>query len=142
MFNSYIPMLTAIKSIVSENRVNDIKTYELSFKNEINYNIELCTQNEQIINGIAEKKTFFPLYPFWHFAWDDWRGYYSKVPHTSASYTYIWLINKQIELRPGNVNDVIHYDKSILYNLEIGIFSNYVTEDSIFEYERLVFHHT
>ncbi len=27
-------------------------------------------------------------------------------------------------------------------NLEIGIFSNYVTEDSIFECERLIFHHT
>jgi NAD(P)H-flavin reductase len=30
-------MLTAIKSIVSENKVNDIKTFELSFKNEIDY---------------------------------------------------------------------------------------------------------
>ncbi|HEY0089180.1 MAG TPA: heterodisulfide reductase subunit F, partial [Candidatus Lokiarchaeia archaeon] len=37
MYNSYIPMLTAIKGIVSENKVNDIKTFELSFKNEIDY---------------------------------------------------------------------------------------------------------
>jgi sulfhydrogenase subunit gamma (sulfur reductase) len=31
--NPYIPMLTSIKSIVSENKVNDIKTLELVFKN-------------------------------------------------------------------------------------------------------------
>jgi len=37
VYNSYIPMLTAIKGIVSENKVNDIKTFELSFKNEIDY---------------------------------------------------------------------------------------------------------
>jgi sulfhydrogenase subunit gamma (sulfur reductase) len=30
----YIPMLTSIKSIVSENKANDIKTFELVFKND------------------------------------------------------------------------------------------------------------
>jgi sulfhydrogenase subunit gamma (sulfur reductase) len=36
--NPYIPMLTTIKSIVSENQANDIKTLELEFKNEEDYN--------------------------------------------------------------------------------------------------------
>lgn len=30
----YVPMLTTIKSIATENRVNDIKTFELAFKND------------------------------------------------------------------------------------------------------------
>ncbi len=38
MPNPYIPMLTIIKSIVSENQANDIKTLELEFKNEEDYN--------------------------------------------------------------------------------------------------------
>lgn len=37
MFNSYIPLFTTIKNIVSENKVNDIKTFELSFNNKIDY---------------------------------------------------------------------------------------------------------
>ncbi|GAH41065.1 unnamed protein product, partial [marine sediment metagenome] len=32
--NLYIPTLTTIKNIVSENKVNDIKTLELEFKKE------------------------------------------------------------------------------------------------------------
>jgi sulfhydrogenase subunit gamma (sulfur reductase) len=35
--NPYIPMLTKVKSMVSENKVNDIKTVELEFQNEDNY---------------------------------------------------------------------------------------------------------
>jgi NAD(P)H-flavin reductase len=35
--NPYIPYLTKVKSVVSENRVNDIKTIELEFKDEENY---------------------------------------------------------------------------------------------------------
>ncbi len=34
MPNPYIPMLTSVKNIVSENEVNDIKTFELVFKKE------------------------------------------------------------------------------------------------------------
>ena len=34
MPNPYIPMLTKVKSIVSENKVNDIKTLELEFMKE------------------------------------------------------------------------------------------------------------
>ena len=37
MPNPYIPVLTAVKSIASENKVNDIKTLELEFKNEQDY---------------------------------------------------------------------------------------------------------
>ena len=37
MPNPYIPVLTTIKSIASENKVNDIKTLELEFKNEKDY---------------------------------------------------------------------------------------------------------
>ena len=37
MHNPYIPLLTEIKNIVSENKVNDIKTLELVFKNEEDY---------------------------------------------------------------------------------------------------------
>ncbi len=37
MPNPYIPILTTVKSIVSENRVNDIKTIELEFKKEEDY---------------------------------------------------------------------------------------------------------
>ena len=37
MHNPYIPKLTSIKEIVSENKVNDIKTLELEFKNEEDY---------------------------------------------------------------------------------------------------------
>jgi len=37
VFNSYIPLFTTIKNIVSENKVNDIKTFELSFNNKIDY---------------------------------------------------------------------------------------------------------
>lgn len=36
--NLYIPMLTTVKNIVSENKVNDIKTLELEFKKEEDYN--------------------------------------------------------------------------------------------------------
>lgn len=36
--NLYIPTLTTIKNIVSENKVNDIKTLELEFKKEEDYN--------------------------------------------------------------------------------------------------------
>jgi len=35
--NPYIPMLTSVKNIVSENEVNDIKTLELIFKKEADY---------------------------------------------------------------------------------------------------------
>jgi len=35
--NTYIPMLTSVKNIVSENEVNDIKTLELIFKKEADY---------------------------------------------------------------------------------------------------------
>jgi sulfhydrogenase subunit gamma (sulfur reductase) len=35
--NPYIPMLTRVKSVVSENEVNDIKTLELEFINEKDY---------------------------------------------------------------------------------------------------------
>jgi len=35
--NPYIPLLTTVKSIVSENKVNDIKTIELKFKKEEDY---------------------------------------------------------------------------------------------------------
>jgi sulfhydrogenase subunit gamma (sulfur reductase) len=35
--NPYIPMLTKVKNIVSENKVNDIKTLELEFKDEKEY---------------------------------------------------------------------------------------------------------
>ena len=38
MSNPYIPYLTKVKSIVAENKVNDIKTIELEFKNEEDYN--------------------------------------------------------------------------------------------------------
>ena len=38
MPNPYIPKLTAIKGIVSENKVNDIKTLELEFNKEEDYN--------------------------------------------------------------------------------------------------------
>jgi len=37
MPNPYIPVLTKVKSIVSENKVNDIKTVELKFQNEEEY---------------------------------------------------------------------------------------------------------
>ncbi|MFX1387777.1 MAG: FAD/NAD(P)-binding protein [Promethearchaeota archaeon] len=37
MPNPYIPYLTKVKSIVSENKVNDIKTIELEFKKEEDY---------------------------------------------------------------------------------------------------------
>ena len=37
MPNPYIPMLTSVKNIVSENEVNDIKTLELIFKKEADY---------------------------------------------------------------------------------------------------------
>jgi sulfhydrogenase subunit gamma (sulfur reductase) len=37
VLNPYIPVLTTVKSIVSENKVNDIKTIELEFKNEDDY---------------------------------------------------------------------------------------------------------
>ncbi|MHA1473202.1 MAG: FAD-binding oxidoreductase, partial [Promethearchaeota archaeon] len=37
MPNPYIPMLTKIKAMVSENEVNDIKTFELEFVNEEEY---------------------------------------------------------------------------------------------------------
>ena len=37
MVNPYIPILTKVKSIVSENKVNDIKTIELEFKKEEDY---------------------------------------------------------------------------------------------------------
>lgn len=37
MPNPYIPMLTTVKSIVSENKINDIKTFELEFKNGDDY---------------------------------------------------------------------------------------------------------
>ena len=37
MPNPYIPLLTTVKSIVSENKVNDIKTIELEFKKEEDY---------------------------------------------------------------------------------------------------------
>ena len=37
MPNPYIPKLTTVKSIVSENKVNDIKTLELTFKNKEDY---------------------------------------------------------------------------------------------------------
>jgi NAD(P)H-flavin reductase len=36
--NPYIPYLTRIKSIITENKVNDIKTIELEFKREEEYN--------------------------------------------------------------------------------------------------------
>jgi len=36
--NLYIPMLTTVKNVVSENKVNDIKTLELEFKKEDDYN--------------------------------------------------------------------------------------------------------
>jgi len=35
--NPYIPILTKVKSVVSENEVNDIKTFELEFVNEEEY---------------------------------------------------------------------------------------------------------
>jgi len=35
--NPYIPYLTKVKSIVTENKVNDIKTIELEFKKEEEY---------------------------------------------------------------------------------------------------------
>ena len=38
MPNPYIPMLTSVKNIVSENEVNDIKTLELAFKKEEDLN--------------------------------------------------------------------------------------------------------
>ncbi|TFG21672.1 MAG: heterodisulfide reductase subunit F, partial [Promethearchaeota archaeon] len=37
MVNPYIPKLTKVKSIVSENKANDIKTIELEFKKEEDY---------------------------------------------------------------------------------------------------------
>ena len=37
MPNPYIPMLTKVKSIVSENKVNDIKTFELEFMKDDEY---------------------------------------------------------------------------------------------------------
>ncbi|MFX0069836.1 MAG: FAD/NAD(P)-binding protein [Candidatus Hermodarchaeota archaeon] len=37
MPNPYIPLLTTVKSIVSENKINDIKTIELEFKKEKDY---------------------------------------------------------------------------------------------------------
>ena len=37
MPNPYIPILTKVKSMVSENEVNDIKTFELEFVNEEEY---------------------------------------------------------------------------------------------------------
>lgn len=39
MPNPYIPMLTKVKSMVSENKVNDIKTVELEFQNEDDYKV-------------------------------------------------------------------------------------------------------
>ncbi len=38
MPNLYIPTLTTVKNIISENKVNDIKTLELEFKKEEDYN--------------------------------------------------------------------------------------------------------
>jgi len=35
--NPYIPLLTTVKSIISENKINDIKTLELEFKKEEDY---------------------------------------------------------------------------------------------------------
>ncbi|MFX0031670.1 MAG: FAD/NAD(P)-binding protein [Candidatus Hodarchaeota archaeon] len=37
MPNPYIPLLTTVKSIISENKINDIKTLELEFKKEEDY---------------------------------------------------------------------------------------------------------
>ena len=37
MPNPYIPMLTKVKSMVSENEANDIKTFELEFIKEEEY---------------------------------------------------------------------------------------------------------
>ncbi|MHA1757454.1 MAG: heterodisulfide reductase subunit F, partial [Promethearchaeota archaeon] len=37
MSNPYIPKITRIKSIISENRVNDIKTFELEFEDSNDY---------------------------------------------------------------------------------------------------------
>ncbi|MHA2281904.1 MAG: FAD/NAD(P)-binding protein [Promethearchaeota archaeon] len=37
MPNPYIPYLTRVKSVIEENKVNDIKTIELEFKNEEDY---------------------------------------------------------------------------------------------------------
>ncbi|MFX1523774.1 MAG: heterodisulfide reductase subunit F, partial [Promethearchaeota archaeon] len=37
MSNPYIPYLTRVKSVLQENKVNDIKTIELEFKNEEDY---------------------------------------------------------------------------------------------------------
>ena len=37
MHNPYIPMLTRVKSIVKENKANDIKTFELEFRKEEEY---------------------------------------------------------------------------------------------------------
>lgn len=49
MPNPYIPMLTRVKSIVSENKVNDIKTIELEFKKE-----EDCNNFKYIPGQFAE----------------------------------------------------------------------------------------
>ncbi|MFX1340836.1 MAG: FAD-binding oxidoreductase, partial [Promethearchaeota archaeon] len=37
MPNPYVPVLTTVKSIITENKVNDIKTIELEFKKEEDY---------------------------------------------------------------------------------------------------------
>lgn len=37
MHNPYIPLLTTVKSIIAENKINDIKTLELEFKNKKDY---------------------------------------------------------------------------------------------------------
>ena len=37
MSNPYIPYLTRVKSVITENKVNDIKTIELEFKKEEEY---------------------------------------------------------------------------------------------------------
>ncbi len=37
MPNPYVPILTKVKSIISENKVNDIKTFELEFQKEEDY---------------------------------------------------------------------------------------------------------
>ena len=39
MPNPYIPWLTTVKSITTENKVNDIKTLELEFKKEEEYKL-------------------------------------------------------------------------------------------------------
>ncbi len=84
-------------------------------KEEIDYNIGLCTTNEDIVNGMKETQSTISLRQFYNIAWDKWRKHYLKIPSTDATYNYIEIINEQMKARP--VYDDIGTLNSISYNI-------------------------